>query len=354
MNYQEYFLSYANQINQYLDRFFLNKSKEAKSITPIVCDVWDEVKKFITGGKRIRGGLVKLGWECFKEPNNQLLVPISAAIELTHGAILIHDDVIDKSILRHSNPTIHEHYKKHHQKNYKKGEPIHYGQCMAITAGIIGYYQAVCLINESMFSDEIKVRVLNELASFMVKTGYGETLDIDLSCRAQIKESEILKIYHYKTAYYTLIGPLKIGGILSGVQEKELRKFDDFGIPTGIAFQIQDDILGIFGDEKELGKPVGDDIREGKNTLLYTQAIKRAKQTQAQELKKLWGKKDITLKQIERVRQIITDSGSLEFCQKKAQNLIKQGKNEIEKLTPKKEIQEVFRDLSDYIINRKF
>lgn len=353
MNYQEYFLPYANQINQYLDRFFLSKSKEAKSIIPLASDTWDKINDFIAGGKRIRGGLVKLGWECSKEANNQLLLPISAAIELTHGAILIHDDVIDQSSSRHGKPTIHEQYKAHHQKNYKKGESVHYGQCMAITAGIIGYYEAVCLINKSMFSDEAKIKILNQLASFMVNTGYGETLDVDLSYRSQIKESEILKIYHYKTAYYTLIGPLKIGAILAGIEEKELKKFDDFGVPAGVAFQIQDDILGIFGSEKELGKPIGDDIKEGKNTLLYTQALKRATHKQAKELEDLWGKKNITLKQIEKVRQIITESGSLEFCQKKAQSLIRRSKKEIEKLTPKKEIQEVFSSLADYIITRK-
>lgn len=353
MDYQQYFLPYAQKINNFLAQFFRQKIKESAKITPVASDIWGKIETFIGGGKRIRGGLVKLGYECFKKPNGTSLLPVSAAIEFTHGAILIHDDIIDQSELRHNRPTVHKQYQNYHVKKYQKGSASHYGESMAIVAGIVGYYGAIPLINKSKFSPNLKLKAIEQLANFMGNTGYGEGLDVDLACRQEIKEKDVLTIHTYKTAYYTFIGPLKIGGILAGAGEKELKKFEDYGLPLGIAFQLQDDILGIFGDEEKLGKPIGDDIKEGKNTLLFTQAIKRGSPQQRQRLNKLWGKKDISFEGIEEARKIIKETGSLEYSQKLAKNLVEKGKKAIPKITKNKNLQEVFLSLADFIIERE-
>jgi len=353
VDYQQYFLPYTRKINQFLDRFFIEKIIQSKTITPVASEIWRNIESFISGGKRIRGGLVKLGYECFKKPNEKNLLPISSAIELTHGAILIHDDIIDQSELRHNRPTVHKKYESEHIKKYQKGSASHYGEGMAIVAGIVGYYGAISLINQSKFPPDLKLKAIDQLANFMTYTCYGEGLDVDLACRQEIKEKDVLTIHTYKTAYYTFIGPLKIGGILAGAGEKELKKFEDYGVPAGIAFQLQDDILGIFGDEKELGKPIGDDIKEGKNTLLFTQAIKRGTPQQRQRLNKLWGKKEIAFAEIEEVRKIIKKTGSLVYSQKLARELVEKGKKAVPKITNNKNLQEVFSSLADFVIERE-
>lgn len=353
MNYQQYFLPYTRKINQFLDRFFTEKITQSKTITPVASEIWRNIQNFISGGKRIRGGLVKLGFECFKKPDEKNLLPISAALELTHGAILIHDDIIDQSEFRHNQPTVHKKYESEHIKRYQKGSASHYGEGMAIVAGIVGYYGAISLINQSKFPPDLKLKAIDQLANFMTYTCYGEGLDVDLACRQEIKEKDVLTIHTYKTVYYTFIGPLKIGGILAGAGEKELKKFEDYGVPAGIAFQLQDDILGVFGDEKESGKPIGDDIKEGKNTLLYTQAIKKGSISQRKKLKNLWGKKEIAFAEIEEVRKIIRQTGSLEYSQKMALQLAEKGKKAIPQITKDKNLQEVFWSLADFVVQRK-
>lgn len=353
MDYQQYFLPYTRKINQFLDRFFTEKITQSKTITPVASEIWRNIQNFISGGKRIRGGLVKLGYECFKKPDEKNLLSISAALELTHGAILIHDDIIDQSEFRHNQPTVHKKYESEHIKRYQRRSASHYGEGMAIVAGIVGYYGAISLINQGKFPPDLKLKAIDQLANFMTYTCYGEGLDVDLACRQEIKEKDVLTIHTYKTVYYTFIGPLKIGGILAGAGEKELKKFEDYGVPAGIAFQLQDDILGVFGDEKELGKPIGDDIKEGKNTLLYTQAIKKGNISQRKKLTSLWGNKKITLKQVQKVRKIIKKTGSLAYSQKLARELVKKGKKAVPKITNNKNLQEVFSSLADFIIERK-
>ncbi|MFZ5365841.1 MAG: polyprenyl synthetase family protein [Patescibacteria group bacterium] len=353
LDYKEYFLPYAPEVDSFLGNFFQKKIKEGNKIEPIAGDVWRKLQGFIKGGKRIRGGLVRLGYECFGGKKERAILPVSAAIEITHGAILVHDDIIDQSILRHGQPTVHRRYQRYHQKHYQKGDPRHYGESMGICVGIAGYYGAISLLAQAKFPEDLKIRATQELARFMMETGYGETLDIDFACRVEISEKEILTIHTLKSAHYTIVGPLKIGGILAGAREKQLKKFEDYGIPVGIAFQLQDDILGIYGSEEELGKPIGDDIKERKNTLLYTQALKKGNQKQRKRLASLWGKKDITPKEVEEARKIIKQTGSLEYSQKLAKRLVEKGKKAVPKITKNKNLQEVFLSLADFIIERE-
>jgi len=354
VNFKQYFSSYTDKINSFLEKFIQKRIKESKDINSSLPLFWKNMKGIIIRGKRIRGNLIRLGYNCFKENNDDKnLLPVSTALELTQSAILIHDDIIDQSELRRSQLTIHERYKKYHLKNYQKGDALHYGESMAIVMGIIGYYEAIKLITQSQFKDEIKIKAINEFSHFMINTGYGEGLDVDLAYREKIKQKDIFDIYTYKTAYYTIIGPLKIGAILAGAKKKDLKIFEKYGIPLGIAFQIHDDILGIFGNEKSTGKKTGDDIKEGKNTILFTQALRKANSKQKRVLKKLWGKRDINTEEIDQVREVIIQTGSLKYCQKLAINLIEEAKAKVIKITRKKNLQEVFSSLADFIIKRE-
>jgi geranylgeranyl diphosphate synthase type I len=316
--------------------------------------MWQKLEDFIAGGKRIRGGLVKLGHECFKKTDEKKILPVSVVVEITHGAILIHDDIIDSSEFRHNHPTVHKKYEeKYRQMGYTKGNALHYGESIAIMVGIGGYYEAVSLLTKAQFPEKFKNAAIGELSRFMTETGYGEALDVDLAHRPKIKEKDVLTVHTLKTAQYTIVGPLKIGGFLAGAGEQQIKGFEDYGLPVGIAFQLQDDILGMFGTEEETGKPVDDDIKEGKNTLLYTQALKRGNSQQRKRLTSLWGKKDITPREVEEARKIIKNTGSLEYSQKSAKKLVEKGKKAVPQITKDKNLQEVFLSLADFIIERE-
>ena len=353
MDFKQYFYPYTKKINSFLEDFLQKKAKESKNINSSLPLLWKNMKDIIIRGKRIRGNLIRLGYECFKKSEDKELLPISAAIELNHSALLIHDDIIDQSKLRRGQPTIHEKYKEYHLKNYQKGSADHYGKSMAIVSGLIAYFEMPKLVVNSSFRNDLKTKAIDEFSFFLVNTGYGEILDIDLPYREKLEEKDVFDIHTYKTAYYTIIGPLKIGAILAGAKQKDLKIFEDYGTPLGIAFQIQDDILGIFGDEKSTGKKNGDDIKEGKNTILFTQALKKAHLKQKKILKKLWGKEDINTEEINHIRKIIVETGALDYSQELASDLAEKAKKTVSKITKNKNLQEVFLSLADFIIKRE-
>ncbi|MBI2590858.1 MAG: polyprenyl synthetase family protein [Candidatus Blackburnbacteria bacterium] len=354
MDYRQYFEPYAQEQNKFLKNFFRQKKTEARRAAPTIAPkMWEEFEIFIAGGKRMRGGLVRLGYESFGGKKLKNVVPVSAAIEINHCALLVHDDVIDRDTMRHGVPTIHTKYKAYHKKTYKKDDPQHYGDSMAICVGLMGIYEAIRLVADSDFNTERKSQAVEFMSRFLVDTIYGEALDVDLTYHKNLLEKDIININRLKTAWYTIVGPLGVGASLTGISPNKLKVLEEFGLPLGIAFQLQDDILGIFGDEKKTGKSTASDIKEGKNTLLYLYALKKGTPKQIQQLKRLWGKKDIGSTEAKEVRQIIVDSGSLKYCQKRARKLGDVAKLAIPKITRDKKLQKVYSKLVDFVVQRE-
>ena len=353
VDYKEYFVPFAQDVDKFLRDFFARKKEEASKISPVAFVVWKNLEKFIKGGKRLRAGLVKLGYETYGGRNFKSILPVAAAYELTHGSILVHDDIIDQDTLRHNKPTIHKVYEKFHRKNYRKGESVRYGESMAICVGDAGLYEAISLIAESNFRSHLKIGAIERLTQTMSNTVYGEALDVDLGCRDKIAEKLVNSINTLKTSYYTFVGPLKIGAILAGAGQNRLGVLEEYGLPLGLAFQIQDDILGMFGDVKKFGKSIDSDIRQGKNTLLFTQSLKRATPAQKRLLKRYWGKSDITKKEAGLVRKIIIDSGSLDYSKRASLDFIEEAKGVVDRITQDPGLGEVYSSLADYIAKRE-
>ena len=143
-------------------------------------------------------------------------------------------------------------------------------------------------------------------------------------------EEELFLIHNLKTAMYTFEAPLKTGAILAGAKKEEMKAFEDYSGPLGQAFQLQDDILGLFGDQEKLGKPIGSDIREGKKTLLIIKAREKCGVGDRVFLDSVLGKPDAALSEIEKVRDIVIKTGSLDYSRKKIAELISKSRKAIE------------------------
>ena len=219
MNFIDYLKTSAQQINQEMD-FFLKEwnvtvgktSKELVSLNKLFADSCE-------GGKRIRGTLVKLGYELAGEKYNSEILKSAAAFEVFQTAILAHDDIIDKSETRRGKPTL-----------YKEIGCDHYGISQTICLGDIGFFLAERLINKSDFPDDRKSEASASFIETMLQTGLGQMLDIKLSnLKSNKNEEDILTVFRLKTARYTLIGPMQLGAILGGADEKLLKKIERFG-----------------------------------------------------------------------------------------------------------------------------
>ncbi len=327
-------------IKQYLEHW--NKD-EVDLISSQLSPLTDAFYESCLGGKRLRGMLVRLGYEMTDGKINSEIYKASAAVEIFQTAILAHDDIIDLSVTRRGKPTL-----------YRKLGGDHYGISQTICLGDIGFFLSVRLISESNFSDDLKNQALTEFSKMFINTGLGEMLDIKLSQKDSIyNEQDVLTIQRLKTAYYTIIYPLKIGIILASGSNKLLEQIEKFGNSLGIAFQIQDDILGVFGDEEELGKSVTSDIEEGKNTLLIIEALKNASPDQKKFLEDHYGKGKVDQDVLSQIKQIFTDAGALKYSQDKSQQLVDQAKKVIDEMEINTQFKDLLSQMSDFIISRQ-
>ena len=268
------------------------------------------------GGKRIRGALVMAGYEMCGGKNQAMIIQAARAIEMLHAHILIIDDMQDRSALRRGKSTAHVIMAEYSRRHKLRGEHDHIGISMALNASLIGSQSAMGVLANLDVDPELRLKALSIVSRTLVITAHGQTLDIINELVDEPTEEDIERVLEWKTALYTVINPLHVGMVLAGADCDATDAITPFGLHAGKAFQITDDILGIFGDEKELGKTPGDDIREGKGTLLVLYALKHATAQDRAFLKHRLGNPKLTAKEFARCREIIKDSGALVHAQK--------------------------------------
>lgn len=329
----------------YAKKYFAQKVKSATKYAPLISQFYRDLTDFNLGGKRMRAFLVFLGWQIGKPVNLQQILPICLAVELLHSFLLIHDDIIDKSDTRHLKPTVH--------KRYEEKFGTHYGMSQAIVLGDIACFDSFELVINSSFDQKLKLLCLAQMVKVLTETGYGEALDVLYSYQ-NAGLSDIRQIADLKTARYSFVGPLTIGAILGGLSQNKILAIEQFGLRVGLAFQIKDDILGVFGDQKVTGKPILSDMREGKNTFLILQARKWSNRQNdaSSEMLAGWGNLKSGNKELREIREEIKDSGALSWCEEEMAKLISDSKKYIPVITEDLKIAKIFREIADFVTNR--
>ena len=282
------------------------------------------------GGKFLRACLIALGYQSFGNDDDSYL-PLGIALELFQTSILIHDDIIDKADKRRGMDTIPVRYQKLYSDQIKgdgsfidKRHDI--GTSMALCLGDMGFYLALQVIAQNYKDNENLGRVLEYYNSVAIKTCEGEMVDVILPFYEEFYGSEgdlenhVMEIYKLKTAWYSVVGPYCLGAILGGLDDDKVHKLEDALINLGIAFQIKDDLLGIYGDEKHIGKSVTSDVSEFKQTILYAYAINSEYKD---ELLRYYGK-EIEEADMTKVRDIFSKSGAYDYAEKTMERLFKE------------------------------
>lgn len=343
MDFKSYLQTSAEEINSEIDNIFSSWNADVAKINSKLVPLNQAFVEACSGGKRLRGALVKLGYELTNAPATLEILKPAVAVEIFQTAILAHDDIIDKSLLRRGKPTL-----------YKVLGGDHHGISQTICLGDIAFFLTMKLLSESKFPDKNKNLALQCFARTTINTGWGEVLDVELPyLKGEKTAADVLTIFKLKTAEYTITGPVQIGAILGGADELLLKDIEEFGTNLGIAFQIQDDILGVFGDEKTVGKPVTSDIEEGKLTLMILYAREKADEKQKKILDKYYGKENIGKKGLEQIRKVFTATGALEYSQKYAEELVETAKKIIPKITKDKEKAKLLNEMADFLVARK-
>lgn len=305
------------------------------------------------GGKRIRGSLVMAIYELFGGTQRQAALHIARATEVVHAYLLVADDITDRSILRRGGPTAHLLMSGLHEKRHLRGEASHFGDVMAMTTAMLGMSLAETIILETPLSDKVRVRLLTSLHGNLIHTVHGQLRDIWNEALPTVNEKDALQVAELKTAYYTFVNPLEMGALLAGVDDTALQHLRRYGLKAGIAFQIVDDIIGMFSSSAKSGKSAMDDMMEGKMTILTTFALAHATPAQQNYLQQALGNKQITQREFARCQEIITTTGALSHAQQLASRYTEEALAVVERSTLPKKVGSFLQGLARYTADRQ-
>ncbi len=328
-NLLEFYIYYTNrkkEIEKEINKF--NKVVLSCKNNSIITDALNKFKYMNFDGKCIRGTLIDLGYKTLKNDDNAL--PLSASYEAFETSILIHDDIIDNSPLRRGKKTIHELYKEEFNGLNIDNTPTSLALCL----GDIGFFYINNYIVNNYKKNKNLSKILTYYNDIVIDTAKGEILDVYLPYiekndkNHKLKEEDIMEIYRLKTSIYTIVGPFTLGMILSNNKDKDIKTMQEILLPLGIAFQIKDDIIGIFSSSDIIGKPNYSDIEEFKQTILYSY-IKIQKPEYLDRLLKVYGKQNINEKEYNDIKQLLIDSGSLEYANNKMIELFNESKEKL-------------------------
>ena len=285
---------------------------------------YQEIEKFLfSGGKRIRPILMYFSSAAIDPTiDKDAIIKASLSLELLHNASLIHDDIMDNAETRRGLIAFHKtlaDYSKQYYKNLIQN-PDDFGIAMGILGGDFLYNLAYNAIKVEEFSSEKVVEASLEFNQGFFKVVRGVIIETDYMSKFTISEDEYIEMVEGKTAAL-FESAAKMGAILAGAEKTQIKGLGDFARTAGIAFQIVDDIIGTFGDSEQTGKPNDSDLKEGKKTLLLIKTIEKLDENHREIIKKIIGNRNSTPEEIEQIRNMIIDKGSLEYSRKCAEKL---------------------------------
>ncbi len=265
----------------------------------------------LDGGKRLRPAFCYWGWRGAGGADTDAIVHAAACLELLHACALIHDDVMDASDMRRGRPSVHRRFEQAHRAQRWHGDAEAYGRAAAILLGDLCLVWADQMLNDSGLDADALQRGMHVFDAMRTEVMAGQYLDVLETARRGGDVDRALRVARFKSAKYTVERPLHLGAALAGAGPAVTEAYTAYGIPLGEAFQLRDDVLGTFGDAAQVGKPVGDDLREGKRTVLIALAEHHADDRQRRTIDALFGRKDLDLDGVTTLREVIAATGAL-------------------------------------------
>ena len=317
------------RVDAVLTTFLDDRSGSLREVGPELAEVAEAARSVVlAGGKRLRPRFAYWGWRSVRpeEDDDSRLLTAAASLELLHACALVHDDVMDESDTRRGRPAAHVAFAAHHRAAGWSGDADAFGRAAAILLGDLLLSWTDTLFVESGVSPAARA-VFDAMRQLVMA---GQYLDVLVQARAAWSAEDALRVARFKTSKYTVEGPLHLGAAAAGAGPGTFAALSAFGLPLGEAFQLRDDVLGVFGDPAVTGKPAGDDLTEGKQTLLVALAMQRATPPEQRLLQDHVGVRGLEPARIAALRDVIEHSGALDEVEKRIAERTEQARAALE------------------------
>jgi geranylgeranyl diphosphate synthase type I len=299
------------RVDAALRTFVTGATDQLRAIGDDLAPPADALRDFVLdGGKRLRPAFCYFGALAAGATDSDALVRAAASLELLQACALVHDDVIDHSDTRRGQPAVHKRFETLHSAAGWSGSAADFGTASAVLLGDLLLAWSDSMLSTSGIDDAALRRCRPVFDAMRLEVMAGQYLDIVEQARGETTVDRALRIARLKSAKYTIERPLHLGAEIAGASPEVLTGLSAYGIPLGEAFQLRDDLLGVFGDPDVTGKPVGDDLREGKQTVLVALTLERASDAEAALLRESLGNADLSDEQVATLCALISDSGA--------------------------------------------
>jgi geranylgeranyl diphosphate synthase type I len=359
-------------IQDSLDSFCGAQREDFAQISSDLVPILDFSQSLLAGGKRFRALFCYWAWVAALDSaevqqttqqladSSEAMVGITAALEMFHAAALVHDDLLDQSDTRRGKPAVHKKFEHLHTENRFAGSPERFGAAGAILTGDLLLSWASEMFGKAIAlapSPQIQLACRDEFSKMRTEVMAGQYLDVLEENAAHTRHiSEAVgranRVMLYKTAKYSIEAPMLIGAAFAGADFGLLRGLSAFAIPLGMAFQLRDDILGVFGDPAITGKPAGDDLREGKRTVLIGLTRETLQPSIAKIFDEMLTSRELSEEQIDFMQQTIVGSGALAKTERMIDDLAAQSLDALAALEIEERAKQMLEMLAKKVIKR--
>jgi geranylgeranyl diphosphate synthase type I len=298
-----------SRVQTALDAFLTEHRAPLDAMGPELLPVSDALVAYVAGGKRMRPGFCFWGCLGAGGEDSDALVVAASALELFQACAIVHDDVMDGSDTRRGKPAVHRAFAAHHSHQGWYGDAEAFGAGAAILLGDLALSWADEMLVSSGLASPVVLRVFSEMRTDVVG---GQYLDLVSQASRATTVEAALRVAHWKAAKYTIERPLHLGAAIAGADPAVYAAYTAYGLPLGEAFQLRDDVLGVFGDPAVTGKPAGDDLREGKRTALVAMALETATDAQQALVHRHLGDPSLDADGVAALREVLLDTGAVD------------------------------------------
>lgn len=341
------------RVDDQLAGFLAARRKELTDIDAGLAPVADALEAFILrGGKRLRPAFAYWGYRGCGGADRDELITAIASLELLHAGALIHDDVMDASDTRRGQPAVHRQFADRHVRHSWVGDGEAFGRSAAILLGDLCLVWSDEMYTQSGLEPERLGAARSHYDAMRTEVMTGQYLDVLAQASRDTSVEQAGKVARYKSAKYTVERPLLIGAALAGASAEHLIAYAGYGLPLGEAFQLRDDVLGVFGDPAETGKPSGGDLREGKRTYLVAAALERADERQRDVVRRLLGDPELDEAGVAELQRIIAETGALARTEERISELTAAALASLGSVPVAREAEAALRDLATAAAHR--
>jgi geranylgeranyl diphosphate synthase type I len=305
----------GKEVDEALFAFVDRRRPVLRAISDDLDPLMSALTALLAGGKRLRPAFCYWGWRGAGGADRPEIVPAAASLELLQASALVHDDVMDASDIRRGRPSAHRRFQAMHESAGWPGPAGAFGASAAILLGDLCLAWSGQMYDESGLPSPVLRRGRPIYDQMRTEMMCGQYLDVVEQARGHGTVESALRVVTFKSAKYTIERPLQLGAALAGARPGVGTSYSAYGLPLGIAFQLRDDVLGVFGDPAVTGKPAGDDLRDGKRTVLIALALRAATAAQAEVVRTTLGDPELGDAGIEALRSVIVETGALAACE---------------------------------------